>query len=100
MRSPKSDFDRLGDDRLLVLEVLDELERPLDPHRTRVHAVHRLARIEPRDRLLTDEPREEPFRGQRQVVFDRQLVAQRAEGHQHLQVRDEALGQGQFVLRG
>ena len=81
---------RLGDDRLLRLDELQELQRPLDAAGAGVQAVERPARVEQRQPLLTRQAANEAPDVVLQVVLDGERMTKRAERDQHLEVADDA----------
>ena len=66
---------RLGDDRLLGLEELEELERALDAAGAGVQPVERPARVEQGEPLLARQAADEAPDVLLQVVVDRELSA-------------------------
>ena len=89
---PEAEQHALGldDGRILGFEELDEIEGPLYPTRPRVHAIEREARVQPAESLLASQPPDEAPDVVLEVVVDRELVTQRPERHEHLEVRDNA----------
>ena len=79
----------LDDRRLLGLDELQEVERPLHPPGPRVQPVDDQPRVEPAEALLAREPPHEAADVVGQVVVDRELVPEGPERDQHLEVADD-----------
>ena len=99
-RYPNSMRRRLGDDRLLGLDELEELEGALDAAGAGVQPVERAARIEQGDPLLSRQAADEAPDVVLQVVVDGQRVTERAERDQHLEIADDARPTSSAAGRG
>ena len=89
---PEAEQCRLGldDERLLRFDEFEEADRPANPDGRLVEPVHGLAGIGKGERPLAHVTREEVLDVGTQVVPDGELVANRSEHHEHLQVGHDA----------